>query len=82
MENRQEEDQEEEEEVTITVKQDSKKDGEIKSSLDKLEEAKKRKNGLELMIKERTNKFISKWGQRVFDELSGFFRSKVEVLIF
>jgi NIMA (never in mitosis gene a)-related kinase len=43
----------------------------------KLQDAIKKKENLLQLIKERSNFFVSKWGQKAFDELSGFFRNKI-----
>ena len=48
----------------------------------KLQEAIKKKENLLQLIKERSNFFVSKWGQKAFDELSGFFRNKIGVRAF
>jgi len=48
----------------------------------KLQEAVKKKENLLQLIKERSNFFVSKWGQKAFEELTGFFRNKIGVISF
>jgi len=43
----------------------------------KLQEALKKKTNLQQLIKERSNFFIGKWGEKAFEELTGFFRNKI-----
>ena len=69
----------EEETQADSVDEKSRREAEKGNIQKKLEEAVKKKETYEHLVKERSNHFIAKWGFKAFNELSNFFRTKVGV---